>query len=304
MRIGLSGMGASAERIVQQAVRAEADGFSSLWFASAVLGDPLAVMAAAGEATQHLELGTSVLQTYTCHPVLQANRAASTAAVMGRPGLTLGVGPSHRPAIEDAYGLSYTDVAAHTEEYVSVLGAILRGEPVHHEGRHFRVHIPVVQPPPQPVRVMLSALAPRMLRVAGEHTDGTILWMANAMAIERHVAPKITAAAAAARRDAPRIVAGLPVAVHDDDDEARTTAAAMFANYGTLPNYRRILEIGGASGPADAAIVGDETRVTTEIGALFDAGATDVWAAIFPVGDDRSASRGRTRTLLRELAAA
>jgi len=304
MRIGITGGGSTADRIIQQAVDAEADGFSSLWYASAVFGDPLVAMALAGRATSTIELGTSVLQTYTCHPVLQANRGASTAGAMGRPGLTIGVGPSHAPAIEGAYGLSYDHVGAHTEEYVTVLGSLLRGEGIDHRGEHFRVNIPAVAPLAQPVSVMLSALAPRLLRVAGELTDGTILWMANARSIEAHVAPRIQAAATAAGRPAPRIVAGLPVAVHDDEAEARETAAQMFAGYGVLPNYRRILDIGGAAGPADAAIVGDEASVTAQIEALFDAGTTDVWAAPFPVGDDRSASRHRTRALLKELAAA
>ena len=141
------------------------------------------------------------------------------------------------------------------------------------------------------------------MRVAGEAADGTILWMGTAAAVESHVAPRIRAAASAAGRPEPRIVAGLPVAVHDDVDEARTAAAQLFAGYGELPNYRRLLDIGGADGPGDAAIVGDEAAVTASIQALFDAGATDVWAAMFPVGPDRSASRARTRTLLRELAA-
>jgi F420-dependent oxidoreductase-like protein len=304
MRIGLTGGGSSADRIVQQAKDAEADGFTSLWFASAVFGDPLVPMAIAGHGTSTIELGTSVLQTYTCHPVLQANRAAATAAAMGRPGFTLGVGPSHQLVIENVLGLSYAGVGAHTEEYIDVLAPLLRGEGVDHRGTHFNVQIPAVNPLPQPVELMISALAPRLLRVAGESTAGTILWMGNARAIDVHVAPKINAAAAAAGRPSPRIVAGLPVAVHDDVDEAREKAAKDFANYGVLPNYRRILDIGGAAGPADAAIVGDETAVTAQIQALFDAGATDVWAAPFPVGDDRSASRQRTRALLKELAAA
>jgi F420-dependent oxidoreductase-like protein len=304
MRIGITGGGSTADRIIQQAVEAEADGFSSLWYASAVFGDPLVAMALAGRATSTIELGTSVLQTYTCHPVLQANRAASTAAAMGRPGLTLGVGPSHQPAIEGVYGLSYDQVGAHTEEYVTVLGSLLRGEGIDHRGTHLRVNVPVVAPPQQPVGLMLSALAPRLLRVAGELTEGTILWMANARSIETHVAPRIEAAATAAGRAAPRIVAGLPVAVHDDVAAARQTAAEAFAGYGTLPNYRRILDIGGAAGPGDAAIVGDEAAVTAQVEALFAAGATDLWAAPFPVGDDRSASRHRTRALLQELAAA
>jgi F420-dependent oxidoreductase-like protein len=303
MRIGITGGGATADRIVQQAIDAEADGFSSLWYASAVFGDPLVAMALAGRATSAIELGTSVLQTYTCHPVLQTNRAASTAAAMGRPGLTLGVGPSHQPVIEGAYGLSYDGVGAHTEEYLTVLTTLLRGEPVRHRGEHFRVTIPATNPLPQPVSVMVSALAPRLLRVAGEMTDGTILWMANAKSVETHVAPKLNAAASAAGRPVPRIVAGLPVAVHDDEAEGRAEAAKVFAGYGELVNYRRILDIGGAAGPGDAAIVGDEVSVTAQIRGLFDAGVTDVWAAPFPVGDDRSESRRRTRALLKELAA-
>src|SRR5215211_6066613 len=138
MRIGITGGGSTADRIIQQAIDAEADGFTSLWYASAVFGDPLVAMALAGRATSTIELGTSVLQTYTCHPVLQANRAASTAAAMGRPGLTLGVGPSHQPVIEDAYGLSYASVGAHTEEYVEILTTLLRGEGISHNGEHFR----------------------------------------------------------------------------------------------------------------------------------------------------------------------
>lgn len=303
MRIGLTGGAASVERMIEQAQRAEADGFSSLWYASAVGGDPLVAMAMAGRATSTIELGTSVLQTYTAHPVLQANRAVSVADGMGRAGFTLGIGPSHRPPIEDAYGLSYSHPGRHTEEYVQVLTALLRGETVHFEGEDFQVH---AGGPANAERVripiLIAALAPRMLRVAGQLTDGTILWMGNEQAVETHVAPRLRAAASEAGRPAPRIVAGLPVAVHDDVAEARATAATVFAGYGELPNYRRLLEIGGAAGPADAAIVGDEAAVTARIEALFAAGATDVWAAPFPVGDDRSASRARTRALLKELA--
>ena len=102
MRIGLSGGASSVDRMIEQAVQAEADGFTSLWYASAIGGDPLIAIALAGRATTSLELGTAVLQTYTCHPVLQANRAAAVVAAMGRAGFTLGVGPSHQPVIEMA----------------------------------------------------------------------------------------------------------------------------------------------------------------------------------------------------------
>ena len=296
MRIGLTGAGSSVDRMIEAAVQAEADGFSSLWYASAIGGDPLVTMALAGRATTSIELGTAVLQTYTCHPVLQARRAQSVRMAMGRPGFTLGVGPSHKPPIEDMLGISYATPGAHTEDYVRVLTGVLHGEAVRESGGTYPVNLPAGEPVDVPV--LVSALAPRLLRVAAEHTDGTVLWMGNARSVETHVRPLLDKTA-----PGKRVVAGLPVAVHDDVAEARGVAGELFAGYGVLPNYRRILDIGGAAGPADAAIVGDESSVAAQISSLFDAGATDVWAAIFPVGSDRRASRDRTYALLKDLVA-
>ena len=109
MRIGLTGGGATADRIVSQASQAEADGFTSMWYPGAAgAGDPLAAMALAGRATSAIELGTAVLQSYTSHPVLTASRASAAVSALGAPGrITLGVGPSHRVVVEDWLGLSY-----------------------------------------------------------------------------------------------------------------------------------------------------------------------------------------------------
>ena len=305
MRIGLTGAGTTADRLVEQARRAEADGFTSMWYPSAAGGgDPLAAMTLAGRATQNIELGTAVLVSYACHPVLQASRANAAASAIGAPGrFTLGVGPSHRIVIADRLGLSYDTPGRHTEEYVQIVGGLLRGEQVSFAGEEFRVEAgPLERPDGVEVPVLGGARATRLRRVAGAHTAGTILWMANATAIEQHVAPLIRKAAADAGRPGPRIVAGLPVAVHDDVAEARSTVARQFSVYGQLPNYRRILAHGGIAGPAEAAVVGDEDSVAAQLRALFEAGATDVWAAPFPVGDDPRASRARTRALLSSLA--
>ena len=304
MRIGLPGAASTLERMIGQAQRAEADGFSSLWYASMVGGDPLVTMALAGRATSTIELGTAVLQTYACHPALQAARAAAVAAAIGAPGrFTLGIGPSHEPLIEGRLGLSYATPGRETDEYVQITAALLRGEQVSFAGQEFRVSAgPLDLPGGAEVPVLVGALGPRLLRVAGQYAAGTVLWMATARAIEEHVAPRIRSAAASAGRPEPRIVAGLPVAVHDDIAQARSVAAGQFAAYGQLPNYQRILAHGGVSGPAEAVIVGDEASVTAQIEALFAAGATDVWAAPFPVGDDRAASATRTRALLKKLA--
>jgi F420-dependent oxidoreductase-like protein len=296
----LSGGGATIARIIEQAREAERDGFSSLWYPSATGGDPLVPIGVAGRETTTIELGTAVLQTYPCHPLLMANRAASVAFAMGRAGFTLGVGPSHVPVIEGMYGLRSDRPGQHTEEYVAILVAALRDGQADLDGELLSAHGRRSVAPPAAVAVLVAALAPRLLRVAGSLADGAITWMATARAVGEHVVPRVRAAAAGKE---PRVVVGLPLAVHDDVDEARAEAATQFAMYGNLPNYRRILDIGGATGPADAVVVGDEEAVARQVRAIFDAGATDLWAAPFAVGD-RHASRARTRALLASLAAA
>src|SRR3954453_868412 len=138
MRIGLTGGGATVDKVVEQAKQAEADGFTSLWYASVVTGDPLVAMAIAGRETSTIELGTAVLQTYPVHPLLQANRAASVVSAMDRPGFTLGIGPSHEPIIREVFGLDYDRPGTNTEEYVRVIAAALRGEQVDFDGDEWR----------------------------------------------------------------------------------------------------------------------------------------------------------------------
>ncbi|MBX7433908.1 TIGR03564 family F420-dependent LLM class oxidoreductase [Mycobacterium sp. Y57] len=305
MRIGLTGGGSSVDKIVQQAQQAEADGFSALWYASAVAGDPLVAMAIAGRATARIELGTAVLQTYPCHPLLQANRVVAAANAMGRPGLVLGLGPSHEPVVRGVLGMSYDHPARNTEEYLSIVSGLLRGEQVDFDGAYWSTHSGGrTVTAEHPVPVLLSALSPRMLSIAGRLADGVVLWMASATAIADRIAPALRSAAGS-DRPPPRIVAGLPVAVHDDVTAARESVAATSSSYAGMANYRRIIQAGGGVDPADIAIVGNETSVHRQLTGLLEAGATEVWAQPVAVGVDRAErvdSIRRTRTLLSELA--
>jgi len=258
MRIGLTSWATSVDALIEQAVQAEADGFSSLWYASGVTGDPLVAIALAGRATTSIELGTAVLQTYPVHPLLQANRAASVTKAMGRPGFTLGVGPSHEAVVRDVYGLDYAAVGDNTDEYVRILTGLLRGDTLDVQGEHWSVaSAGRMVDSDHPVPVLLAALGPRLLQIAGEVADGTILWLATADVIERHVVPRLHTAAADAGRPTPRIVAGLPVAVHDDVDEARAAQAEAARLYASRANFQRVVELGGAASAADTAVVGD-----------------------------------------------
>jgi len=143
-------------------------------------------------------------------------------------------------------------------------------------------------------------MAPRMLQLCGERTDGTVLWMTGPATVRDYVVPAISAAAAAADRPSPRIVCMLPVCVTSDPDAARAAANKELAIYGQLPSYRAMLDREGAAGPGDVAIAGDEDTVAAQIMALADAGVTDFVAAEIARGQDRE----RTRDLLKAVIAA
>ena len=150
--------------------------------------------------------------------------------------------------------------------------------------------------------VIIAALAPRMLALAGEVADGTVTWMAGLKAVDTHVSPRIRAAAEAAGRPSPRVCVALPVAVTDDVSSARQRAARAFERYGQLANYRRILDVEGVEGPSEVTIVGDEASVERQIRAFADVGATDFIGSVMPVDDDAGQSILRTRSLLKSLA--
>jgi F420-dependent oxidoreductase-like protein len=217
------------------------------------------------------------------------------AAVEGR--LTLGIGPSHKVVIEDMFGYGFGKPVRHTREYLSVLLPLLDKRQVSFAGETVRASIGLTTPAPGRVPVLLAALGTQMLRLAGEHVDGTVLWMTGPATIRDHIVPTITAAASAAGRPAPRIVCVLPVCVTAEPDTARERAARVFAVYGDLPSYRAMLDREGAAGPADVAIVGDEGTVGAHIAALAEVGVTDFVAGEYTGGADGT----RTRAFLRSV---
>lgn len=303
MRIGVSlaepPPGAdSLDRIRQQIEHAAADGFASAWMANIFGLDAITALAVAGSQVPGIELGTAVVPTYPRHPATLAQQALTAqVALDGR--LALGIGLSHQIVIEGMFGYSFDKPARHMREYLQVLLPLVREGRASFTGETLRADIGLSTPRVAPLPVLLAALAPQMLRLAGEVADGTVLWMTGPETIAGHIVPKLTKAAESAGRPAPRVVCTLPVCVTDDPDGARGAADNVFSIYGQLPSYRAMLDIEGATGPGDVAIVGDEATVGRRIRALGDIGVTDFVAASFGPGDDAR----RTRALLRELVA-
>lgn len=298
MRIGIGIGGGTVDELVAQTERAAAAGFESGWVANIFGLDAITAIAVAGRAVPGIHLGTAVVPTFPRHPHALAQQAMTAwDATSGR--FTLGIGLSHQIVIETMFGLDYGKPAVHMREYLSVLLALLRDGNVSFQGERYRVQAPLERSGPEGgPTVVIAAMAPVMLRLAGEVADGTSLWMTGARTVADHVAPRITKAAADAGRPAPAIIASLPVAVTNDPDGARQQAATTFAVYGGLPSYRAMLDREGAAGPEDVAIVGDEATVEAGIRAMKEAGVTEFSAACFGDGD----TLRRTTDLLRGLA--
>jgi F420-dependent oxidoreductase-like protein len=302
MKIGLF-YGGSPEVAahVQAAVDAENDGLDGMWYPQIVGAEPLTVIAMAGQKTSRIEFGTSVVPVYTRHPTIMAQQALTAQAATGGR-FSLGLGLSHGMVVENMWGLSYDRPAVYMREYLNVLQPLLEQGSVSFSGEMFRVNAQVAVPTPAPPPVLIAALAPVMLKMAGERTAGTITWMVGRKTLESHIVPRINKAAADAGRPQPRVVVALPVCVHDDAEEARQRAAGNFAVYGSLPNYQRVLNIEGAEGPKDVVVTGNEQQVEQQLRDLASAGATDFAGAMFPVGGDAHASLARTLDLLKSLA--
>lgn len=296
-------------RMIDDVLWAEDAGLDSAWIPQIPTDfDALVAAALLGARTRRIELGTAVVPLQAQHPIALARQALSAqAAASGR--LTLGIGPSHHWIIRDMLGLPYEKPAAYTRDYLEVLGAALRGPgPVDVENDTFTVHNPLDLGPVAPMPVMLAALGPVMLRIAGERADGTVLWMADERAVAEHVVPRITKAADEAGRPAPRIVAGIPVCLcrPSEVDAARERANRILGEAEISPNYQRLLGYGDAQDVGDLCAAGDEEAIAARFRRFADAGVTDLSVRLLPIGEGRDelvASKRRTREVLAGIAA-
>lgn len=268
--------------------------------------DALVAVALMGMRTSRIEIGTAVVPLQAQHPVALARQALSAHAATGGR-LALGVGPSHHWIVQDMLGLPYEKPARFTRDYLDVLdAALLAPGPVDVENATFTVHNPLEIGPVAPMPVLVAALGPVMLTLAGERTDGTILWMADERAVADHVVPRITKAADNVGRPAPRIIAGVPVCLcaPSEVDTARERANRILGEAEISPNYQRLLGYGDAEDIGDLCVAGDEEALLAGFRRYADAGVTDLSMRLLPIGNNRDeliASKRRTREVVAEL---
>ncbi|HEY1467207.1 MAG TPA: TIGR03564 family F420-dependent LLM class oxidoreductase [Acidimicrobiales bacterium] len=290
----------TASELVSRTAAAATDGFDCIWFGQGFTVDTLTGLAVAAGQVPTIGLGTAVIPIQGRHPLPLAQQALTVATVAGPGRLTLGVGVTHQVVSEACYGVPYASVvdlcADELEGLAPLLGpdrrVDLAGERIVARGA-----LGIDGPSPG---LVLAALGPRMLELAGRLTDGTVTWMTGVETVRRQIVPSIEAAAARAQRPPPRVVVGLPVCVSDDRDGARQRVGAAMAGPATMPSYQRMLAAEGVAEPVDIALVGDEGEVAGRIAALREAGATELVANV----QGNPEEQARTRAFLGRLARA
>jgi F420-dependent oxidoreductase-like protein len=292
MRIGVvignpGGYGDSVAGLVGDYRRALEAGIPTVWMTQHLGFDALTLMASWGD-DRGPELGTAVIPAQTRHPVALAEQALTTNSLTGGR-LALGLGLAHSATLEATYGLPSRRSVSYLADYLTTLQALLSGQKsTPNETFDFSTRIGASHQFPAPP-VLIAALGPRMLKLAGELTAGTITWMTGPRTIADYVTPSIQSAARAAGRSEPRVVVCLPFCVTKDPGTA-LASLSQFSLYRDIPSYRAMLDREGVADPRDIATAGDEDRVLNSFERLRSGGATDIGVIPFGNADEMAAT--------------
>jgi F420-dependent oxidoreductase-like protein len=282
----------AVDDLIQRARSATDAGMASLWLGQVYDLDALTALAVIARHVSDVALGSAVTTIHSRHPIAMSSQAQTAQAASGGR-LRLGLGVGHRAAVEQRYGVRFDHPAQRMREYLQALLPLLsegqvafHGQTVSADTSGWPAKVAGATPAPP---VLIAALGPAMLRVAGELADGTITWLAGPRTIAEHISPAIRAASRG--RLAPQIVVGLPICVTSDPAAARARAAASLSFYANVPSYRGLLDREGADSPADVAIIGTETQVEQQLNRLASAGATHFIANPSGITTDRERAR-------------
>ncbi len=300
MRIGINGTGlvqqASIDAVTQDAKRALQDGFSSYWLAEHPTGgfDALTVLTVVGLRVPEIELGTAIVPTFPRHPMVLAGQVLTCRSAIGER-LTLGIGLSHASMMAQL-GLPFDRPIRHLKEYLSILVPLLNEGKVSFEGELLSCSAEIFRTPSAHCPLVVAALGPQALKVAGSMTDGTTLAWVGPRTVREHIKPRLSEAAAASGRPSPRIISTLPVCVTEDEAGVRTRISKTLGMYRELPSYKAMFEREGVNQPGDLALVGSKSKVEDSLYALAQVGVTDFAASEFTTNDEE---RKQTRNLLK-----
>ena len=286
-------------------------GYTDVWSSEADGTDAFTPLALAAAWTPSLRLGTAIVPAYTRGPALLAQSVAAMAeAAPGR--FAFGIGTSSNVIVESWNGLEFTEPYKRTRDTVRFLKAALAGERVDEQYDTFRVKgFRLGRPPAVLPAILIAALRPGMLRLAGREADGAIInWLAADDVAK--VLPEIG--------EGKEVVARIFVCPSEDTETVRGLARRAIAAYLNVPVYAAFHEWLGRgpqlegmwsawkAGDRKAALAaipdevvdalvlhGSAADVRAGVQRYVDAGVTTPALALLPFGID-------TRQAVRDLA--
>lgn len=260
----------SAAESAAFARRVEGWGYRALWIPEAVGREPLVHASYLLARTDTLVMATGIANVWA-RDAMAMMGAAKTVAESSGGRFVLGIGVSHRPLVETVRGHGYRRPYTYMRDYLASMQSAVYVAPA-----------PPAEPP-----IVLAALHPKMLVLAGTAARGTHTYF---------VPPEHTAKARKIMGEGPWICAAQAVVLETDAAKARAAARLYMQTYvPALPNYTNMLRDLGwgdadfADGCSDRlvdAIVawGTADRIRTRIEAHHRAGATHV--CILPLRAD------------------
>ncbi len=307
--IGVSVTAPNAQAAIDRIVHLDEMGIGCAWLTSSGGGgEAVTVLAAAAAVTDEIKLGTSIVQTWSRHPVTLVQQIQVIDSLA--PGrFRIGVGPSHKSGMISTFGVDFRAPIGHLREYLQILRSLMHTGAVEFEGRWYSANSSIANPVDVPI--MASALRPGAFETCGELSDGAISWVCPHFYLRDTAVPAMTRGAESAGRDVPPLIAHAPVCVTDDLDSARDGVRARLGYFPANPFYANMFaEAGFADSPEsgwtnemldEVLIAGDEATVAERIQTVFDWGASELLATPIPAGDDPAATEERTLRLLAEV---
>jgi probable F420-dependent oxidoreductase len=213
-------------------------GYTDVWSAESDGGDGFTPLALISVWAPTLRLGTAIIPAYTRGPACLAQTVGAMAqAAPGR--FALGIGSSSNVIVEGWNGIPFEEPYQQVRAMVRFLNDALGGEKVTNDYGRFSIRsFRLGMKPPEPVPILVAALRPGMLRLAGREGDGAILnWLSadDVATVVPHVAEG--ASQAGADPATKEIVARLFVIPNPDADAARAAARRLLAAYLNVPVY-------------------------------------------------------------------
>lgn len=288
--VGLfAGSDATSVSTAVERVRAAAEaGFETVWLPQTNGLDAFTVLAVAGREVPDIRLGTAVVPIQGRHPIPLALQILTVADALGPDRLTAGLGVTHPAVSEGWFGVPYRGIVDVCGEVLEAVDGLLSPERrCDVSGRHVtaRLSTPVAGPAPG---VVLAALGPRMLELAGRATDGTITWMTGPASLGRDIVPTLQRFADDASRPSPRVIVGIPVCVTDDGSAARERLAPMMDRVATMPSYARKVAAEGVDQPVDLIVLGSEAEVSERLSHYAESGMTELCANVVGTPEERA----------------